>query len=112
MDLQEAAKQLVPANFSSFTQNVTLYEDAWSLAKSGSDLPPYSPAPLLNASFPFWNAIESSLIGKETMKARFPEHLVSTIHEQKSAFFGTFFHDIPGDSTEAVNATSISQGFR
>jgi len=110
MNLQEVIGQLVPANFSSFTHNVTPYEDAWSVAKASSNLPGYSPAPLLNASSPFWNAMESSLIDEDTMKDRFPVHLVSTFLEKSFAF--PFFHDIPGNSTEHVNATSISQGFR
>jgi ribonuclease T2 len=110
INFQDMTEQLVPANFSSFTHKVTAYEDAWSVAKAGANVPGYSPAPLLNASFPFWNAIESSLIDKSTMKDRFPQHLVSTY--LKTSFAFSFFHDIPGDSTEPANATSISQAFR
>uniref|UniRef100_A0A7S2VN48 FAD-binding PCMH-type domain-containing protein n=1 Tax=Zooxanthella nutricula TaxID=1333877 RepID=A0A7S2VN48_9DINO len=113
MDLQNAVEQLVPTNCSSsFAQHVTHYEDAWGFAKGASNVPPYNPAPILNASSPLWNAIESSLIDEDTMKARFPEHVVSLFHGQKSTFSGTFFHDIPGGSTEPVTATSISPGFR
>jgi hypothetical protein len=106
IDFQDVIEQLNPANFSSFGHNVTAYEDAWSVAKASVNTPPYSPAPLLDASF----TIESSLIDQATMKDLFPEHLVSTY--LKTSYAWNFFHDIPGDSAEPTNATSISQAFR
>jgi ribonuclease T2 len=106
IDFQDVIEQLVPANFSSFGHTVTAYEDAWSVAKASVNTPEYSPAPLLDASF----TIESSLIDQATMKDLFPEHLVSTY--LKTSYAWNFFHDIPGDSAEPTNATSISQAFR
>jgi ribonuclease T2 len=95
-----------------FTHNVTHYEDAWSVAKasSGYSTPPYSPAPLLNSSFPYWKGWESAFIDKATTKDRFPEHVVSTLLEKGSVV--PINHDIPDGSTEPADATSISKAFR
>jgi ribonuclease T2 len=107
INFQDVMEQLVPANFSSFAHSVTAYDDAWSLANAWPNTPPYSPAPILDASF---NVIESSLIDKAAMKDRFPEHIVSTYLEK--GFASSFSHDLPGDTAELADATSISQAFR
>jgi ribonuclease T2 len=119
MSLQSAVEQLSPANLSSFTQKVMPFADVWDFAKDRKtrdrfDNPPYSPAPLLNASRNGFDelAFASSLIDSGTVKERFPEHLVSKLRERNAASLATFFHDIPGDSVEPINATSISPGFR